>query len=84
MPTDDPDPRLDEVFGPDAVRWRTLDELMTGHHLASPHHYLFAIGVLPDYQGNGLGDLERYDSRWIFDSEDSVFDIWVGIQARTE
>lgn len=55
MPTDDPDPRLDEVFGPDAVRWRTLDELMTGHHLASPHHYLFAIGVLPDYQGNGLG-----------------------------
>lgn len=54
-PADDPDPRLDEIFGPDAARWHTLDELMTGHHLAGPHHYLFAIGVLPDHQGNGLG-----------------------------
>jgi hypothetical protein len=24
-----PDPRLDQVFGPDAARWQTLDQLMT-------------------------------------------------------
>jgi GNAT superfamily N-acetyltransferase len=28
---------------------------MTQTHLSGPHHYLFAIGVLPDLQGNGLG-----------------------------
>jgi GNAT superfamily N-acetyltransferase len=55
VPGSEPDPRLDEVFGPDAARWRVLDELMARHHLADPHHYLFAIGVLPDLQGNGLG-----------------------------
>lgn len=49
------DPRLDEIFGPDAGRWQALDQLMTAHHLAGPHLYLFAVGVLPDYQGNGLG-----------------------------
>jgi hypothetical protein len=46
--TDGPDLRLDEIFGPDAGRWRTLDQLMTAHHLTGPHLYLFAIGVLPD------------------------------------
>jgi GNAT superfamily N-acetyltransferase len=50
-----PDPRLEEVFGPDAGRWRALDQLMSAHHLAGPHLYLFAIGVLPDHQGRGLG-----------------------------
>lgn len=54
-PASEPDPRLDEVFGPDIHRWRTLDDLMTRHHLAGPHHYLFAIGVHPDRQGTGLG-----------------------------
>jgi GNAT superfamily N-acetyltransferase len=49
------DPRLDEIFGPDAGRWQALDQLMTAHHLAGPHLYLFAIGVLPDHQGHGLG-----------------------------
>jgi GNAT superfamily N-acetyltransferase len=54
-PADGPDLRLDEIFGPDAGRWHTLDQLMTAHHLAGPHLYLFAIGVLPDHQGHGLG-----------------------------
>jgi GNAT superfamily N-acetyltransferase len=54
-PTGGPDPRLDEIFGPDAARWQALDQLMTTHHLAGPHLYLFAIGVLPDHQGRGLG-----------------------------
>jgi GNAT superfamily N-acetyltransferase len=52
---DGPDLRVDEIFGPDAGRWRTLDQLMTAQHLAGPHLYLFAIGVLPDHQGHGLG-----------------------------
>jgi GNAT superfamily N-acetyltransferase len=50
-----PDLRLDEIFGPDASRWQALDQLMTAHHLAGPHLYLFAIGVLPDQQGHGRG-----------------------------
>jgi GNAT superfamily N-acetyltransferase len=50
-----PDPRLDEIFGPDAGRWHALDQLMTAHHLAGPHLYLFALGVHPDHQGHGLG-----------------------------
>jgi GNAT superfamily N-acetyltransferase len=50
-----PDPRLDEIFGPDAGRWQALDQLMTTHHLAGPHLYLFAIGIHPAHQGNGLG-----------------------------
>jgi GNAT superfamily N-acetyltransferase len=54
-PVEGPDPRLDEVFGPDAGRWRTLDQLMTAHHLAGLHLYLFAVGVLPDHQGHGYG-----------------------------
>jgi GNAT superfamily N-acetyltransferase len=54
-PAEGPDLRPDEIFGPDAGRWHTLDQLMTAHHLAGPHLYLFAIGVLPAHQGNGLG-----------------------------
>lgn len=54
-PVSEPDPRLHEVFGPFAHRWHVLDDLMTRHHLAGPHHYLFALGVHPDHQGNGLG-----------------------------
>jgi GNAT superfamily N-acetyltransferase len=50
-----PDPRLEKVFGPDVGRWQALDQLMTAHHLAGPHLYLFAIGVLPGHQGRGLG-----------------------------
>lgn len=53
--TDGPDPRLEEILGPDTGRWQALDQLMTAHHLAGPHLYLFAIGVLPDHQGHGLG-----------------------------
>jgi GNAT superfamily N-acetyltransferase len=54
-PSGGPDPRPDEIFGPDAGRWQALDQLMTAHHLAGPHLYLFAIGVHPDHQGHGLG-----------------------------
>lgn len=50
-----PDLRLEEVFGPDAGRWQALDRLMSAHHLAGPHLYLFAIGVLPAHQGTGIG-----------------------------
>jgi GNAT superfamily N-acetyltransferase len=50
-----PDPRLDEIFGPDAARWQALDQLMTAHHLAGPHLYLFAVGVHPQHQNTGLG-----------------------------
>lgn len=35
-----------------------------------------------DYEGNGLGDVERYDPRWVFDSEDSVFEYWVGVKPK--
>jgi GNAT superfamily N-acetyltransferase len=54
-PASEPDPRLNEVFGPFAHRWHLLDDLMTRHHFAGPHMYLFAIGVHPDQQGRGLG-----------------------------
>lgn len=54
-PTEGPDRRVEEIFGPDAGRWQTLDQLMTAHHLAGPHLYLFAVGVLPDHQGHGFG-----------------------------
>jgi len=49
------DQRLDEVFGPDLPRWRTLDRIMTENHFEEPHHYLFALGALPPLQGRGLG-----------------------------
>ena len=54
-PSSQPDPRLQEIFGSFAHRWHLLDSLITRHHLAGPHHYLFAIGVHPDRQGAGLG-----------------------------
>jgi GNAT superfamily N-acetyltransferase len=54
-PASGPDPRFNQVFGSFAHRWHLLDDLMTRHHLAGPHHYLFAIGVRPDRQGTGLG-----------------------------
>lgn len=34
------------------------------------------------YEGNGIGDLERYDARWAPDREDSVFEFLVGIRPR--
>jgi ribosomal protein S18 acetylase RimI-like enzyme len=54
-PASEPDPRFNEVFGQFAHRWHLLDGLMTRNHLAGPHMYLFAIGVHPHHQGNGLG-----------------------------
>ena len=30
------------------------------------------------YEGNGKGDLEHYDPRWVHDSEDSVYEFRVG------
>ena len=49
------DLRVAEVFGPYLLRWHTLDDLMTRHHLTSPHRHLYALGVHPDHQGQGLG-----------------------------
>jgi GNAT superfamily N-acetyltransferase len=54
-PASEPDPRFNEVFGQFAHRWHLLDDLMTRNHLAGPHMYLFAVGVLPGHQGHGLG-----------------------------
>lgn len=50
-----PDPRLDRIFGPDASRWHALDAVMSDRHPADRHWYLFAVGVRPDLQGQGLG-----------------------------
>ncbi len=34
------------------------------------------------YEGNGKGDLERYDERWSPTGEDSIFDFRVGIRPK--
>jgi GNAT superfamily N-acetyltransferase len=49
------DPRFSQVFGPYFHRWHALDDLITRQHLTSPHHYLFAVGVHPGHQSQGLG-----------------------------
>ena len=33
-----------------------------------------------EYRSNGRGDLEIYDERWTPDGEDSVFEVWVGVE----
>jgi ribosomal protein S18 acetylase RimI-like enzyme len=42
--------------GPSAiVRFLTLTAYMRRRHLREPHFYLFALGVLPELQGRGVG-----------------------------
>lgn len=47
--------RIQELLGPDAARFLELMALMDEHQPHNPCYYLLAIGVLPAWQGKGIG-----------------------------
>jgi GNAT superfamily N-acetyltransferase len=46
---------IERVAGPDAERFLELMSLTDQHHPHDPCYYLLAIGVLPAWQGKGVG-----------------------------
>ena len=73
------------IYAPDREK-AVLDKIRQANKGPLPDKTLLAIyrEWLPDsgYRGNGLGDIERYDERWVADSEDSVFEYWCGIKPK--
>jgi ribosomal protein S18 acetylase RimI-like enzyme len=68
--------RIEELAGPDAPHFLGLSKLFDDHHPHGSYWYLQFLGVVPDWQGQGIGSavLERCDREGVRGLLDATID----------